>query len=206
MTNNAQVGPTKDDEEWSEWIKNHGAQPAQETVQVKFKYGDTDEDHAMTPESDMHPGLEWLARVQPEWDYEYTHAYVVTDSNSVPQFVRFNEDQGFTHGQWLQARQDLGLVMTEEEEAMPAEERDYGAEPDMVNKPPHYQLREGYEVYDLRQDLARKAQSAGVPHDQFSDWDRALEYLLRMWEKNGVEDAKKGAWYVNKLIGKLEVR
>ena len=75
---------------------------------------------------------------------------------------------------------------------------------DMVNRPPHYQLREGYEVYDLRQDLARKAQAAGVPHDQFSDWDRALEYLLRMWEKNGVEDAKKGAWYVNKLIGKLE--
>lgn len=86
----------------------------------------------------------------------------------------------------------------------PEEEQDYAPKPDMVNQPPHYQLREGYEVYDLRQDLARKAQAAGVPHDQFSDWDRALEYLLRMWDKNGLEDCRKGAWYVNKLIEKLE--
>lgn len=97
-------------------------------------------------------------------------------------------------------------AMTEEEQEIPAE--DWGvcadADEDMVNHPPHYQLREGYEVYDLRQDLARKAQAANVPHDQYSDWDRALEYLLRMWDKNGLEDAKKGAWYIGKLIGKLE--
>jgi len=75
---------------------------------------------------------------------------------------------------------------------------------DIVNKPPHYQLREGYEVYDLRQDLARKTEEIGVPNDWFSDWDRALEYLLRMWEKNELEDAKKSRWYLNKLIEKLE--
>ena len=43
-----------------------------------------------------------------------------------------------------------------------------------------------------------------MPHDLYSDWDRALEYLLRMWEKNGVEDAKKARWYLNKLIEKLD--
>jgi hypothetical protein len=76
--------------------------------------------------------------------------------------------------------------------------------PDLVNHPPHYQLRPDYEVYDLRQDLAKKAAQHNVPHDQYSDWDRTLEYLLRMWGKNEVEDAKKARWYLNKLIEKLE--
>lgn len=75
---------------------------------------------------------------------------------------------------------------------------------DMVNKPKHYQLAPGLEVYDLRQALANKAQEQGVPHDQYSDWDRATEYLIRMWEKNVLEDAKKARWYLNKLIEKLE--
>lgn len=74
---------------------------------------------------------------------------------------------------------------------------------DMVNKPKHYQLAPGLEVYDLRQALAKKAQDQCVPHDQYSDWDRATEYLIRMWEKNEVEDAKKARWYLNKLIEKL---
>lgn len=77
-------------------------------------------------------------------------------------------------------------------------------EKDMVNKPKHYQLAPGLEVYDLRQALANKAQEQGVPHDQYSDWDRATEYLIRMWEKNVLEDAKKARWYLNKLIEKLE--
>jgi hypothetical protein len=76
--------------------------------------------------------------------------------------------------------------------------------PDMVNAPPHYQLAPGLEVYDLRQALALKAEIHRVPHDMYSDWDRAIEYLLRMWEKNGVEDAKKARWYIDKLIGKLD--
>ena len=75
---------------------------------------------------------------------------------------------------------------------------------DMVNHPPHYQLREGYEVYDLRQDLANKAEAAGISFHLYSDWDRATEYLLRCWEKNGVEDIKKARWYLDKLIQKLD--
>ena len=75
---------------------------------------------------------------------------------------------------------------------------------DMVNSPPHYQLRPGYEVYDLRQDLARKANNISLPHDLYSDWDRAIEYLIRCWEKNDIEDIKKARWYLNKLIEKLE--
>lgn len=74
---------------------------------------------------------------------------------------------------------------------------------DTVQNPKHYQLLPGVEVYDIRQALAAKATTAGATLDQFSDYDRALEYLLRMWEKNGVEDAQKAAWYLNKLVEKL---
>ncbi len=83
-------------------------------------------------------------------------------------------------------------------------EDDQDALLDMVNSPPHYQLREGYEVYDLRQDLAKKAQAANASHAAYSDWDRAIEYLVRMWDKNGLEDAKKAKWYLEMLIDKLE--
>lgn len=74
---------------------------------------------------------------------------------------------------------------------------------DTVQNPKRYQLLPGVEVYDVRQALAAKATAAGATLDQFSDYDRAVEYLLRMWEKNGVEDAQKAAWYLNKLVGKL---
>lgn len=74
---------------------------------------------------------------------------------------------------------------------------------DVVNHPKHYQLVPGVEVYDIRQALAAKATQAGATLDQFSDYDRAIEYLLRMWEKNGLEDARKAAWYLNKLVEKL---
>lgn len=75
---------------------------------------------------------------------------------------------------------------------------------DLVNHPKHYQLLPGVEVYDIRQALAAKATAAGVTLDQFSDYDRAIEYLLRMWEKNGKQDAEKAVWYLTKLIGKLQ--
>lgn len=78
-----------------------------------------------------------------------------------------------------------------------------GPSHDTVNNPKHYQLLPGVEVYDIRQALAAKATAAGATIDQFSDYDRAVEYLLRMWEKNGVEDAQKAAWYLNKLVEKL---
>lgn len=182
----------------------------------------------------MHPDLRWLAENVSEWASQEN----LSIARKSPIGAEFYDPEhmpygdGFTKTQWLQARKDLGLIMSdEEEEAMKrlgqklssdnpsALEYDpsdvalprrylYGeikeGLDDMVNRPPHYQLREGYEVYDLRQDLAKKAAQASVPHDQYSDWDRALEYLLRMWDKNGLEDCRKGAWYVNKLIEKLE--
>jgi hypothetical protein len=74
--------------------------------------------------------------------------------------------------------------------------------PDMVNKPPHYQLLPGVEVYDVRHALLRKQSHATL--GQIDDWSRSWEYLTRMWQKNGLEDAKKSRWYLDKLIEKLE--
>ncbi len=73
---------------------------------------------------------------------------------------------------------------------------------DPVNKPSHYQIMPGVEVYDVRMALMTKIE--GASHEQVDDWSRAWEYLTRMWGKNGLEDAKKARWYLDKLIGKLE--
>jgi len=75
-------------------------------------------------------------------------------------------------------------------------------QPDMVNKPPHYQLLPGVEVYDVRHALLEKQSHATF--GQIDDWSRSWEYLTRMWQKNGLEDAKKARWYLDKLIERME--
>ena len=100
-----------------------------------------------------------------------------------------------------------GTVTPEEEEMfnqMMQQAHHEVEEVDLVNKPKHYELADDFEVYDLRQMLARKAMLAEIRYDLYSDWDRALEYLIRMWDKNGVQDAKKARWYINKMIEKIE--
>lgn len=76
------------------------------------------------------------------------------------------------------------------------------SEHDPVNKPSHYQIMPGVEVYDVRMALMTKIE--GASHGAVDDWSRAWEYLTRMWGKNGLEDAKKARWYLDRLIGKLE--
>jgi len=73
---------------------------------------------------------------------------------------------------------------------------------DPVNNPSHYQLLPGVEVYDVRHAILAKAE--GVTLSEADDWSRAWEYITRMWGKNGLEDAKKAQWYLNKLIERLE--
>jgi hypothetical protein len=110
---------------------------------------------------------------------------------------------------WLESEtpwvRDIQRIMLSDHNADAGKMVDHSVDAtDMVNSPPHYQLRDGYEVYDLRQDLAAKAQALQLPHDLYSDWDRAIEYLLRCWEKNQLEDIKKARWYLDKMIEKLE--
>lgn len=71
-----------------------------------------------------------------------------------------------------------------------------------VEKPSHYQLLPGIEVYDVREAILSKLEY--VSPCELDDWSRAWEYLTRMWGKNGLEDAKKARWYLNKLIERMD--
>lgn len=79
---------------------------------------------------------------------------------------------------------------------------------DMVNKPPHYVLKPGLEVIDVRTAIFEKLQREGivVPYADMSDWDRAWEYLTRMFFKNGKEDAEKALYYLSRLVERMEKR
>lgn len=79
---------------------------------------------------------------------------------------------------------------------------------DMVNKPPHYVLKPGLEVIDVRTAIFEKLQREGivVPYADMSDWDRAFEYLIRMFFKNGKEDAEKSLYYLNRLVERMRER
>lgn len=73
------------------------------------------------------------------------------------------------------------------------------SKPDPVNSPSHYQLLPHVEVIDVREALLDKM-PASVPARQIDHWSRAWEYLTRMWQKGGREDAEKAQWYLKRLI------
>ena len=74
---------------------------------------------------------------------------------------------------------------------------------DMVNSPPHYQLMPGVEVIDVREAMLNQI-PAGTRFTEVDAWSRATEYLMRMWQKGGLEDAKKARWYLDRLIEEME--
>jgi len=73
---------------------------------------------------------------------------------------------------------------------------------DPVTNPKHYQLLDGVQVYDVRHAILSK--NPTLHPSVADDWSRSWEYLTRMFEKNGLEDAKKARWYLDKLIARLE--
>ena len=73
---------------------------------------------------------------------------------------------------------------------------------DPVTNPKHYQLLDGVQVYDVRHAILAK--NPTLHPSVADDWSRSWEYLTRMFEKNGLEDAKKARWYLDKLIARLE--
>lgn len=75
-------------------------------------------------------------------------------------------------------------------------------EHDPVNKPSHYQLLPGVQVYDVRHAILAKHPT--LAPSVVDDWSRSWEYLTRMFGKNELEDAKKARWYLDKLIARLE--
>ena len=63
---------------------------------------------------------------------------------------------------------------------------------DMVNHPAHYVGK--IEVIDYLEDQ--------LTSEQFEGYlvGNVLKYLSRYRKKNGLEDLKKGQWYLNKLV------
>lgn len=70
---------------------------------------------------------------------------------------------------------------------------------DMVNHPPHYQSNGGIEVIDVI-----KAFTADLNGMEAYDTGNVIKYICRWKHKNGIEDLKKAAWYINDLINILE--
>ena len=75
---------------------------------------------------------------------------------------------------------------------------------DMVNNPKHYQLPElNVEVIDVRSSLL-KTIPANTSYEAVTSWSESWTYLTRMWGKNGLEDAKKAKFYLERMINIME--
>ena len=71
---------------------------------------------------------------------------------------------------------------------------------DMVHKPPHYQLPGlGVEIIDVRSALL-KTVPPGMNYEAVTSWSESVTYLMRMWGKNGLEDAEKSLFYLQRMI------
>jgi len=88
---------------------------------------------------------------------------------------------------------------------------------DNVNSPKHYILStecnkfpNGLEVMDIRELLSKKLEelvkNGLMTLADYSDWDRALEYLLRAPFKNGLEDIEKSEFYIDRLSNRMRER
>lgn len=69
---------------------------------------------------------------------------------------------------------------------------------DNVNNPDHYNQGE-VECID-----AIKAATVGKTGIEAFCVGNVIKYLFRYEEKNGLEDCRKAAWYINRLIKELE--
>ena len=141
----------------------------------------------------MPSDLEHLARTVPEWNGPFDR--VGTYKTGV---VWFNSDDfpdkhGYTQAEWLQARRDLGLATTEEED----EAFDAMAEADMINHPPHYQSDNGIECID--------AIRAALGKEGFIAYCRGnvIKYQWRL-KANPAEDQGKSVWYANRAREAME--
>lgn len=66
----------------------------------------------------------------------------------------------------------------------------------MVNHPPHYTSGK-IEVIDFMEDQ--------LSAEEYRGWvkGQVIKYITRERHKNGLEDLEKAAWYLNRLIAKL---
>lgn len=75
-----------------------------------------------------------------------------------------------------------------------------------VESPKHYMLfpEHNIQVRDVMKVLCDKMDKIGYTSFLASDYVQAMQYFMRWFEKNGVEDLEKGVWYINKMINTLK--
>jgi hypothetical protein len=72
----------------------------------------------------------------------------------------------------------------------------YECEDKMVSHPDHYQSESGIEVIDVIDAFVEDPKSAYASN--------VIKYVLRYKKKNGLQDLRKAAWYLDRLIKKME--
>lgn len=82
-----------------------------------------------------------------------------------------------------------------------SEENTQAPSPNMVDSPPHYNAGK-YEVIDIIEDSLRDI-AGGFEAYCLGNVEK---YTKRYRHKNGVEDLRKAAWYLNKAIEHIEAR
>lgn len=69
----------------------------------------------------------------------------------------------------------------------------------MVSHPSHYQSETGLEVIDVIE-----AFTFDLKGIEATDTGNVLKYMCRWKSKNGLQDLKKAAWYLDHLINHIE--
>lgn len=72
----------------------------------------------------------------------------------------------------------------------------YECEDQMVSHPNHYQSENGIEVIDVIDAFVEDPESAYAAN--------VLKYVCRYKKKNGLQDLRKAAWYLDRLIKNVE--
>lgn len=93
---------------------------------------------------------------------------------------------------------DVKFVVVEDFESEDTEPQMEQA--DMVNNPKHYKLPGlGVEWIDVRSALL-KTVPKNVPYEVVTAWSECITYLARMWGKNGIQDAEKAQFYLERML------
>lgn len=70
---------------------------------------------------------------------------------------------------------------------------------EMVTHPPHYQSKTGLEVINVIEAFTENLN--GI---EATDTGNIIKYMCRWKSKNGLQDLRKAAWYLEHLISKVE--
>lgn len=165
----------------------------------------------MTESSGMNVNLEWLARNVGEWSQDPNDGCVQISGGSYafldggPHGYKGHNDFLFTKAQWLQARKDLGLIMSDAEEELPAKEW-AGSVPEGVqttenrsdgSTASYYELPPGCtELQDLISYRNLNAQDGEI--------FRAIYRKGRASHSDELRDARKVLFYAKAEVERLE--